>query len=230
MPAERSANNEMTNEEKFDLYGRLLAEWNGKMNLVSKSSLADIRRRHMDDSAQLADHIPRGATVIDLGSGAGFPAVILAVLGFEVIAIESVGKKCRFLEEVKKKLDLPNLTVVNDRAEKIVSDRWLASTVGKKGGGRSDKPAPLCKNQAPKRTPPTQTTGIDAENFVFTARAFAPLIRILDWTGKRGFRYVLLKGRGAEDEIALARRKYRFRATLTPSSTGDGYVINLTME
>jgi len=110
----------MTAPEKFEKYAAMLRDWNARMNLIAKSQLNEIRTRHIDDSAQLAEYIPTNTKVIDLGSGAGFPAVVLALLGFEVIAIESIAKKCAFLNEVKKELDLSNLTIVNDRVENFI--------------------------------------------------------------------------------------------------------------
>ena len=193
----------MTINDKYDLYEKLLREWSGKMNLVAKSTLAEIRSRHISDSAQLADYIPQDKTVLDLGSGAGFPAAVLAILGYKVIAIESVGKKCRFLEAVKGELDLKNLEIINDRVENCLprlGGEWPRSGRG----------------------------GAFNKNCVITARGFAPLIRILDMTRKLDCDYVLLKGRTAPDEIALARGKYGFAANLYPSATGDGFIVKLT--
>ncbi|MDR2769998.1 MAG: class I SAM-dependent methyltransferase, partial [Rickettsiales bacterium] len=82
----------MTIEEKFDKYEKLLTKWNVRVNLVANSTLPHVRERHTMDSAQLAKFLAPDATVIDLGSGAGFPAVVLAILGFPVYAIESVTK------------------------------------------------------------------------------------------------------------------------------------------
>ena len=107
----------MTIEQKYKLYEQLLLEWNGRMNLIGPGTVGDIRRRHIDDSAQLANFIPRDRTIIDLGSGAGFPAVVLAILGYDVIAIEATTKKCKFLEILKAELDLPKLKIVNERVE-----------------------------------------------------------------------------------------------------------------
>ena len=66
----------MNNKAKFDLYAQLLREWSEKINLVAPSTLDDIYTRHFADSAQLADVLPKEATVIDMGTGAGFPGVV----------------------------------------------------------------------------------------------------------------------------------------------------------
>lgn len=85
-------------------YLALLREWNERVNLVAESTLADAWRRHVWDSAQLAPLIPPGTkTIVDLGSGAGFPGLVLAIVLSEsatVHLIESTQKKCRFLEAV----------------------------------------------------------------------------------------------------------------------------------
>ena len=177
-------------EEKFIEYEKLLKIWSTKMNLVAPSTLTDIQKRHIQDSAQLAKYIPKDVKIIDLGSGAGFPGVVLAILGWDVICIESVGKKTKFLTELKQKLDLKNLTIINDRIEKFLS-----------------------------KTP------VKAGNFVFTARAFAPLIKIFDYTHKTNCRLFLLKGREIDKEISVAKADYKFDYKLYKSETGDGYII-----
>lgn len=104
----------------FERYADLLVEWNERFNLVAKSTLPHLWLRHMEDSAQLAPLIPdQTRCLVDLGSGAGFPGLVLAILGVpEVHLVESIGKKARFLAEVAKELDL-NVIVHNDRAEKV---------------------------------------------------------------------------------------------------------------
>ncbi len=90
----------------FVTYVELLEKWNPAINLVAKSTLADVWRRHILDSAQLYPHIesPDNKTLIDMGSGAGFPGMVLAMLGMgQVHLIESDGKKCEFLREVARK-------------------------------------------------------------------------------------------------------------------------------
>ena len=91
----------MSNKVKFERYAELLREWSERMNLVAPSTLNDIENRHIADSAQLADVLPRDVNIIDLGSGAGFPGVVLAILGWRVVCVESIGKKVAFLETIK---------------------------------------------------------------------------------------------------------------------------------
>ena len=110
----------MKNKVKFERYANLLREWSGRMNLVAPSTLNDIENRHFADSAQLADVLPVGVNVVDLGSGAGFPGVVLAILGWNVTCVESIGKKVAFLNAVKEALDLDNLTIYHGRVEDFV--------------------------------------------------------------------------------------------------------------
>ncbi len=98
-----------------------LTETNAVMNLVGPDSILDFWNRHALDSAQLLDHAPDAATWADLGAGAGFPGVVLAILlkgrpDAHVWLIDSLGKRCRFLEAVVAELGLP-ATVINARAE-----------------------------------------------------------------------------------------------------------------
>ncbi|WP_376751962.1 16S rRNA (guanine(527)-N(7))-methyltransferase RsmG [Brevundimonas nasdae] len=98
-----------------------LAEANEVMNLVGPDSLPDFWNRHAWDSAQLLTHAPDALTWADLGAGAGFPGVVLTILlkgkeGAHVWLIDSLGKRCRFLQEIVNVLGLP-ATVLNGRAE-----------------------------------------------------------------------------------------------------------------
>jgi len=105
--------------ERLETYASLLMKWQGAINLVGADSLRDVWRRHMLDSAQLAAHIPQGATVItDLGSGAGFPGLVLSiVLDCPVRLIEASGKKAAFLREVVRLTQAPAI-VHHERIEK----------------------------------------------------------------------------------------------------------------
>lgn len=113
-----------------------LTETNAVMNLVGPDSLPDFWNRHAFDSAQLLDLAPEARNWADLGAGAGFPGLVLAILlkgraDAHVFLIDSLGKRCRFLQEVVDDLALP-ATVINGRAEEqalkvdIVTARALA--------------------------------------------------------------------------------------------------------
>lgn len=179
----------MENKVNFTKYKHLLREWSERMNLVAPSTLDDIDNRHIADSAQLAEFLPHDTDIIDLGSGAGFPGVVLAILGWRVTCIESIGKKVSFLTEVKKQLNLDNLTIYHGRVEDYIA-------------------------KLPRKN-----------KYIFTARAFAPLTRILNYVGSTNYELFLLKGRNIMDEIGVAKQKYLFDFQLFPSKTGDGFIV-----
>ncbi len=87
---------------RLQAYADLLVKWNRSVNLVGRSTLPDLWRRHMLDSAQLWPLVPAHArTLVDLGSGAGFPGMVLAIMGAGgVHLIESNRRKCAFLRTV----------------------------------------------------------------------------------------------------------------------------------
>ena len=98
-----------------------LTEANAVMNLVGPDSLPDFWNRHAFDSAQLLDLAPEARIWADLGAGAGFPGLVLAILlkgraEAHVWLIDSLQKRCRFLQSIVDELDLP-ATVVWGRAE-----------------------------------------------------------------------------------------------------------------
>jgi 16S rRNA (guanine527-N7)-methyltransferase len=114
-----------TPEQVADLarFRELLGEWNAKMNLVGPATLEVFWNRHAWDSAQLLPLAPEARTWADLGAGAGLPGLVLAILGkgrpgVHVHLVESMAKRCRFLAEVVRELELP-ATVHNDRAENL---------------------------------------------------------------------------------------------------------------
>ena len=117
-------------------YLELLGEWNQRMNLVGPSALKEFWPRHAWDSAQLLRLAPDALRWADLGAGAGFPGVVLAILlkgrpGAHVDLIESMAKRSRFLSEVVERLKLPAAVHIG-RAEdmrlkvEVVTARALA--------------------------------------------------------------------------------------------------------
>jgi len=89
---------------RLGAYADLLVAWQKKINLVGGSTLPDLWRRHMLDSAQLLPHLPAAAgPLLDVGSGAGFPALVLAICGVpDVHLVESDGRKAAFLTEAAR--------------------------------------------------------------------------------------------------------------------------------
>ena len=104
--------------EKFQLYLTLLEKWQRRINLVSKSTLADAWQRHILDSGQLAAYYPpQTRQILDVGSGAGFPGLVLAIMGgVTVDLVESDQRKVVFLSTVIRELGLP-AKVHNQRIE-----------------------------------------------------------------------------------------------------------------
>lgn len=107
----------------LERFRAMLAERNAVMNLVGPASLPDFWSRHAWDSAQLLRLAPDARTWADLGAGAGFPGLVLAILGkgrpgFRVELVESMAKRCRFLSDVVEALGLP-ASVHNARAENL---------------------------------------------------------------------------------------------------------------
>jgi len=125
---------------KLKTYETLVKEWNNKFNLVSKSSVDCLWQRHIIDSLQLANLINKTDKILyDFGSGAGFPAIILAIVSEEcfpelkINLIESIGKKTMFLNAVKEELGL-KINIIHDRIENlelkkvdVITSRALAS-------------------------------------------------------------------------------------------------------
>jgi len=94
-----------------------LVEWQAKINLVSKNTLDDAWHRHVLDSAQLMPYLSDPGPLVDLGSGAGFPGLVLALMGRDNITlVESNGKKCAFMREVLRSTGV-QATIFSGRIE-----------------------------------------------------------------------------------------------------------------
>jgi len=181
--------------ERLESYAQLLKKWQKTINLVSQDSLDDLWQRHMLDSAQLADLIPAGRpiTILDMGSGAGFPGLVLAILASEqdrqwsVHLVESDSRKAAFLSTVARETGT-QVSIHNKRLENL--------------------------------------TQISAN--VVTARAFAPLDRLLDYATRflaPGGECLSLKGVGVEDELTAARKTWKMTVNRLPSRSGPTGVI-----
>jgi 16S rRNA (guanine527-N7)-methyltransferase len=158
--------------DRLAAYEALLRSWQPRINLVSNASLDDAWHRHFLDSLQLVRWIEPGAEVLDMGSGAGFPGLVLAIAAdCRVVLCESDARKCAFLREARRVIDAP-AEIHEGRVE-----------------GLSDR-----------------------EFDVVTARALAPLPRLLDLASGRlrstGF-CLFLKGAQVEDELTDAHADWK---------------------
>lgn len=186
---------------RFSAWRDLLTAWNGRVNLVGPSTLTDFWRRHALDSAQLGlvlDPSQRSLCglnhITDIGSGAGFPGLALAIVAADrgwdvaVTLIEPSAKRAAFLREAVRATGVTGVTVADVKAQ--------------------DAPAHVAD--------------------VITARAFAPLDRLLGEAHRfwgRDTRGVFLKGRTAAEEIVTAKDSWRFATESFPSQSDPEGVI-----
>ncbi len=109
----------MTDTEKFNLYYDLLVEWNEKFNLTAVTEREKVNLLHFKDSVLCEDVIPKGADLLDVGSGAGFPGIPLKIVrdDLKVTLLDSVNKKINFLNEVISRLGLEDTKAIHTRIE-----------------------------------------------------------------------------------------------------------------
>jgi len=179
-------------EENLTKYAHWLATQGLTRGLLGPREVDRIWDRHLANCAVITELIPDKATVIDIGSGAGLPGLVIAIVrsDVKVTLVEPLLRRCEFLEEVIADLALTNVTVIRSRAE--------------------------------------QTKNLKAD--VVTARAVAPLERLLGWTlplMAKGGQVLAMKGSSAADEILNAESQLRgFTAEIF--ELGQGIVDPLT--
>jgi 16S rRNA (guanine527-N7)-methyltransferase len=103
---------------KLEKYAFLLEEKNNFFNLVGKNTIENLWERHVLDAVQLKNYVADDKTIIDFGSGAGIPSLILSICGYKVVSVESIRKKIDFQQHVKNALGL-DVELINDRIENI---------------------------------------------------------------------------------------------------------------
>ena len=174
-------------------YAALLRQWSARINLVAPSTIGDVWRRHFLDSAQLLPLLPATAdSLVDLGSGAGFPGLVLAIMGAPgTTLVEADARKCAFLREAAR-LTEAAVTIRHGRIDSL---------------------------------PPRAAA-------VVTARALAPLDRLLPWSERLiGPATVCLfpKGREAGQELAAAQKMWVMDVTTYASrSDPHGVILRLS--
>ncbi|WP_277023307.1 MULTISPECIES: 16S rRNA (guanine(527)-N(7))-methyltransferase RsmG [Paracoccus] len=111
-------------EERLATYRTMVEKWNARINLVSASTIPSLRARHIDDCAQIIDHSgPVKGRWVDLGSGGGFPGIVVAILTADwelnVTLVESDQRKSAFLRAVLRETGLTKASVISDRIESV---------------------------------------------------------------------------------------------------------------
>lgn len=112
--------------EALEVYAGNLLEWNKVMNLTAITEIPDIYTKHFLDSLSIVGVIPQdqlgtGLTLMDVGTGAGFPGLPIAIAfpNIHVTLMDSLNKRCRFLQDTVQKLELSNVEVIHARAEEL---------------------------------------------------------------------------------------------------------------
>lgn len=167
--------------ELLEFYQRNLLEWQKVKNLVAAGTLNDIWLRHFADSAQLAGFLENSRVIVDLGSGAGFPGLVLGILlrerdGLTVHLVESNGRKCAFLREMARNTGA-SVEIHNCRIEVFASE----STI------------PVVNVVTARALKPLDE-----------------LISLSQFAFDRGARGVFLKGKSVDAELEAARRLFDF--------------------
>ncbi len=109
--------------EKLEIFQKLVKKWNKSINLVSDNTIHNFWQRHILDSLQLMQYIDnKEIHLVDIGSGAGFPGIVLSIAGVaKVSLIEADLRKCIFLEKASK-ISNNNIQIINQRIEKVEID------------------------------------------------------------------------------------------------------------
>jgi len=105
--------------QKFLSYHELIKKWNSKINLTSVTDDSEIIVKHFLDSLTVSELITDGPNILDIGTGAGFPGVPIAIVreSLNITVLDSRGKRIFFINEVLRELDLSNVKTVSGRAE-----------------------------------------------------------------------------------------------------------------
>lgn len=110
--------------QKFYDYMNLLVEWNKKINLTAITEEKDIILKHFVDSLTVLKYIKENKSIVDVGTGAGFPGIPLAIMNdsLKITLVDSLNKRINFLNEVCNKINLKNIKAIHARAEEFGQD------------------------------------------------------------------------------------------------------------
>ena len=117
----KKINIDLTEKQIQDFYNymNLLLEWNEKVNLTAITEMDDVILKHFIDSITILKYLKENESIIDVGTGAGFPGIPVAIMNlkFNITLLDSLNKRITFLDEVSKKLELKNMKTIHGRAE-----------------------------------------------------------------------------------------------------------------
>ncbi len=106
-------------KELFSKYIDMLLKWQKKINLISNNTINDLWNRHFLDSLHLYDYVKNKNGIFDIGSGAGFPGMVLSITGIKNITlVESDKRKCIFLNQIKNLYNL-DINIISNRVEEL---------------------------------------------------------------------------------------------------------------
>lgn len=116
-------------KDLFNKYLNLLLKWNKTYNLTALKTSEEIREKHFDDSLSIIKYLPDIGTILDIGTGAGFPGIPIKIAKpeLEITLLESIQKKCNFCQTVIRELGLQKIKIICGRAE----DRKVQTKIGK---------------------------------------------------------------------------------------------------
>ena len=186
--------------ERIELYAAMLLEENQRQNLISKPSQEHLWQRHLADSAQLLEHVPRETYAqgapgpwLDLGTGPGLPGLVIAMLCPQIptVLVESRARRVEFLSSCVERIGLTNCTVMGKRLESVEPfDSWVISARAF---------APLEK-----------------------------LLRLSSPFSTMATRFLLPKGRSAEHELAATKPSIRtmFHVKHSLTDAEAGIIVN----
>ena len=112
---------EEKNIEKFYKYMKLLLEWNKKINLTAITEPNEVILKHFVDSLTISKYIEDDSTLVDVGTGAGFPGIPLKIIreDLEITLVDSLNKRINFLKEIIEEIELKNIKAIHSRAEEF---------------------------------------------------------------------------------------------------------------
>ena len=118
---------DISKEQYHELYYYMknLLEWNTKINVTSITDEEEFIEKHLVDSLTVNKYLKNSNSIIDIGTGAGFPGIPLKIVNKskKITLIDSVGKKLKVIENINEDLKLPNLEIIHTRAEELANNK-----------------------------------------------------------------------------------------------------------